>query len=107
MESDSMTEKQEPYRADLRGPAIVVRGSVLTGFTFYGPFPTIEEAIKWCITGTLAGVSGIDDCVVCLLESRLGFEHEQRNATAEDISKPCIGAACDGTCDELSCDGDK
>lgn len=37
-------EREQP---DMRGPAIVVRGSVLVGFKFYGPFATIDAAVKW------------------------------------------------------------
>jgi hypothetical protein len=53
---------------DLRGPAAVVLGSVLGGFKFYGPFPTIEAACEWCQTKTVAGVLGVNRDTVVLLE---------------------------------------
>lgn len=53
---------------DLRGPAVVVRGSVLGGFKFYGPFPTIEAACEWCKNKTLAGVLGVNYDTIVLLE---------------------------------------
>lgn len=53
---------------DLRGPAVVVRGSVLGGFEFYGPFPTIDDACEWCRTKTLAGVLGLNHDTIVLLE---------------------------------------
>jgi hypothetical protein len=53
---------------DLRGPAVVVRGSVLGGFKFYGPFPTIDDACEWCRTKTLAGVLGVNHDTIVLLE---------------------------------------
>ena len=53
---------------DLRGPAVVVRGSVLSGFKFYGPFDTIDAACEWCEKKTLAGVVGINNDTIVLLE---------------------------------------
>jgi hypothetical protein len=53
---------------DLRGPAVVVRGSVLGGFKFYGPFTTIDDACEWCRTKTLAGVLGVNHDTIVLLE---------------------------------------
>jgi hypothetical protein len=53
---------------DLRGPTVVVRGSVLGGFKFYGPFPTIDAGCEWCRTKTLAGVMGVNHDTIVLLE---------------------------------------
>ena len=53
---------------DLRGPAVVVRGSVLGGFEFHGPFPTIDAACNWCQTKTLAGALGVNHDTIVLLE---------------------------------------
>jgi hypothetical protein len=58
---------QEPE--DLRGPAIVVRGSVLSGFQFYGPFDTIDAAHAWCATQTLSGLVGLSDDSIVLPEA--------------------------------------
>lgn len=43
-----MTEQQSADdKPDLRGPAIVVTGSVLGGFEFFGPFESIDSALEW------------------------------------------------------------
>lgn len=54
---------------DLRGPAIVVRGSVIRGFRFHGPFRTVEDAYEWCNTKTLDAVLGRPEGTVVLLEN--------------------------------------
>jgi len=74
--SKDLTEKSDSLRCslandeppDLRGPAAVVRGSVLGGFKFYGPFPTIDAACDWCQIKTLAGVLGVNNDTIVLLE---------------------------------------
>lgn len=42
MLSDAELERQ----ADMRGPAVIVTGGVIGGFTFYGPFDSIDAALK-------------------------------------------------------------
>lgn len=51
---------------DLRGPAVIVDGSVLGGFTFIGPFDTIDEAARWHSTKRLAGHLGLPTTIVLL-----------------------------------------
>lgn len=53
--------------SDTRGPAIVIRGSVVTGFQFYGPFNTIDDAAFWCRT-TVSGQLGVNNDVIELLK---------------------------------------
>lgn len=53
---------------DLRGPAVIVDGSVIGGFTFTGPFATIDEASKWHRTKRLAGAIGLPATAIVLLE---------------------------------------
>lgn len=53
---------------DLRGPAVIVNGSVIAGFTFTGPFATIEEAAEWHRTKSLAGHLGLPAAAIVLLE---------------------------------------
>ena len=53
---------------DLRGPAVIVDGSVIGGFTFTGPFATIDEAAEWRRTKTVAGAIGIPAAAIVLLE---------------------------------------
>ena len=85
------TTKQQPFRVKSASFHYFIEGP--GGRQFGDPFTWPEHA---------------QDLAENLNEAfRLGVEHEQRKVNAEDIPKPCIGAACDGTCDELSCDGDK
>ena len=37
----------EPEPVDTRGPAIVACGSISSGFSFHGPFPTVDAAAEW------------------------------------------------------------
>jgi len=53
--------------SDNRGPAIVIRGSVISGFKFYGPFNTIDDAVSWCKT-TVSGQLGVNNDIVELLK---------------------------------------
>lgn len=62
-----MTKLTELEENDARGPAIVIRGSVMTGFKFIGPFPTIADALAWH-ESTLHGLLDVS-CVIDLLES--------------------------------------
>ena len=41
--------------SDTRGPAIVACGSVVTGYQFYGPFPTVDDAADWLDERTVFG----------------------------------------------------
>lgn len=53
---------------DLRGPAVIVEGSVIGGFKFIGPFETIEAASQWHDKFSLPGLLGLQVSIV-LLES--------------------------------------
>ena len=55
---------------DLRGPAVIVDGSVIGGYTFTGPFDTIEEASEWHATKRLAGYLGLPAAIVLLEKPR-------------------------------------
>ena len=55
---------------DLRGPAVIVDGSVLGGFTFVGPFDTVEAASEWHARKRLAGYLGLPATIVLLEEPR-------------------------------------
>ena len=55
---------------DLRGPAVIVDGSVIGGFTFTGPFATIEEAAEWHRTKRIAGSLGLPVAIVLLENPR-------------------------------------
>lgn len=62
----------EPEREvpDLRGPAVVLRGSPIRGFNVTGPFPTIEAAVEWCREFPASGLAGdVATDSVMLLES--------------------------------------
>ena len=72
-----MIDNEEPSAAsagygergpDLRGPAVIVDGSVICGFTFTGPFDTIDEAAEWHKTKRLAGHLGLSAAAIVLLE---------------------------------------
>lgn len=52
---------------DLRGPAVLMHGSVLGGFKFYGPFETIQAAVEFW-PKTLYGFIGTQ-CTIALLEN--------------------------------------
>ena len=54
---------------DLRGPAVIVDGSVIGGFTFTGPFATIDEAAEWHRTKRLVGAVGLPAAAIVLLEN--------------------------------------
>ena len=54
---------------DTRGPAVIVTGSVLGGFTFIGPFTTIEHAAEWHSERSMPGVLGLPAHAIVLLES--------------------------------------
>ena len=45
-----------PKDATVLCPAIVVTGNPVDGFTFYGPFPSGQEAVEW------ADNAGRGDC---------------------------------------------
>ena len=55
---------------DLRGPAVIVDGSVLGGFTFVGPFDTVEAASEWHARKRLAGYLGLPTTIVLLEKPR-------------------------------------
>lgn len=57
---------QENEAPDTRGPAVVVNGSLLSGFKLTGPFETIEEASTW-YKETTRGKLGVP-CLIMLLE---------------------------------------
>jgi hypothetical protein len=59
------------YQA-LRGPAVIVDGSVLGGFTFTGPFDTVEAASEWHAKKRLAGYLGLPTTIVLLENPRQG-----------------------------------
>ena len=78
MSTDSTHDAAEPSSAsagsgergpDTRGPAVIVTGSVLGGFTFIGPFPTIEHAAEWHATRSLPGLLGLPADAIVVLES--------------------------------------
>lgn len=73
-------DEREP---DLRGPAVIVEGSVLGGFNFTGPFEHIEAANQWHQERSLAGALGLP-CTVILLV----------NPTHEAIRKPSSLSKC-------------
>lgn len=52
---------------DIRGPAIVVTGSVISGLKFYGPFETIDDAVKWYGDSLLGKLKA--NVTIALLES--------------------------------------
>lgn len=54
---------------DPRGPAVIVDGSVTTGFKFIGPFDSVDEAVKWAKSNSLAAI-GCPTSVVLLQEPR-------------------------------------
>jgi hypothetical protein len=58
----------ELHEPDLRGPAIIVTGSVISGFKFHGPFETIDDAARWYETKTISGLLGIGCCTIVLIE---------------------------------------
>lgn len=58
---------EDEERPDLRGPAIIVVGSVLGGFKFYGPFETVDAALKRWPT-TLPGYLKLE-CTIALVEN--------------------------------------
>lgn len=67
--SDSSSGWEDDEQRDERGPAVVVRGGVIGGFKFYGPFDSIEDAVEWCETKTLMGaVYGASNDSIVLLE---------------------------------------
>lgn len=51
---------------DLRGPAAIVDGSVIGGFTFIGPFATVEAASEWHTKKRLVGYLGLPVTIVLL-----------------------------------------
>ena len=55
---------------DLRGPAVIVDGSVIGGFTFTGPFDTIEAAAEWHKNKRLAGYLDLPATIVLLEKPR-------------------------------------
>jgi hypothetical protein len=55
---------------DLRGPAVICDGSVIGGFTFIGPFDTIEAASEWHAKKRLAGYLGLPTTIVLLEKPR-------------------------------------
>jgi hypothetical protein len=71
--SDEVDEMSAASRGsgepDTRGPAVIVTGSVIGGFTFIGPFPTIEHAAEWHSKRSMPGVLGLPADAIVLLES--------------------------------------
>lgn len=51
---------------DDRGPAALVYGSVLSGFKFYGPFETVDEAVIYHDEHSIEGRLGQGATVVLL-----------------------------------------
>ena len=79
MDTDNTRDAAEPSLAsagsgergpDLRGPAVIVDGSVLGGFTFTGPFDTVEAASEWHAKKRLAGYLGLPTTIVLLEKPR-------------------------------------
>jgi len=75
MDTDNTNRDAEPSPAsagsgergpDLRGPAVIVDGSVINGFTFTGPFDTVEAAAEWHAKKRLAGCLGLPTTIVIL-----------------------------------------
>jgi len=60
------TDNSQGEGPDLRGPAVIVDGSVINGFTFTGPFDTVEAAAEWHATKRLAGYLGLPTTIVIL-----------------------------------------
>lgn len=60
------TSKPTELPPDLRGPAIVVRGCVLDGFEFIGPFDTADAAGTWCESLPFSEIMGRLHSVVLL-----------------------------------------
>jgi len=78
MSDDNTQDGAEPSLAsagsgergpDTRGPAVIATGSVIGGFTFIGPFPTIEHAAEWHAKRSLSGLLGLPADAIVLLES--------------------------------------
>jgi hypothetical protein len=66
-----MIEDEEGYEdPDLRGPAIVIKGSFLSRFRFIGPFQTVAAASEWC-DNTISGKLGVGNHTVVLLEAAM------------------------------------
>jgi hypothetical protein len=55
---------------DLRGPAVICDGSVIGGFTFIGPFASIEAASEWHAKKRLSGYLGLPTTIVLLENPR-------------------------------------
>ena len=79
MNTDNTQEPAEPSPSsagsgergpDLRGPAVICDGSVIGGFTFIGPFDTIEAASEWHAKKRLAGYLGLPTTIVLLEKPR-------------------------------------
>jgi hypothetical protein len=62
---EKIMSEREP---DNRGPAAIVTGSVIGGFTFIGPFDTIDKASEWHATRSLPGLLGLPADAIILLE---------------------------------------
>jgi len=73
-------ELVDVHDCDNRGPAVVVTGSVIGGFEFTGPFPTISAANEWYTQSMLGGI-GVRCSIVLLVAPQPGM-HVAHAATA-------------------------
>lgn len=65
---DNKRHKLDCCEPDLRGPAVIVTGSVISGFEFYGPFETVDAAVEWYNNCTLLGSLKIERISVVILK---------------------------------------
>jgi hypothetical protein len=90
-----VSEKNDDFTdtdTDARGPAVVVTGSVIGGFEFTGPFPTISAAAEWYGTSLLGSLKL--PCSIVLLKSHDAAQHSDAAYTdglsAASESKPTL-----------------
>lgn len=41
---------------DTRGPCVVIKGSLISGYKAFGPFDTVDDAAEWSRMNTLSGI---------------------------------------------------
>ena len=49
MNNEEYRDMQDDVLEDLRGPAVVVHGSICSGFKVTGPFESVDSATDWAI----------------------------------------------------------
>lgn len=53
---------------DLRGPAVVVVGSPISGYILTGPFETIDSAADWAVNHSIPGILGVSNHSIMLIQ---------------------------------------